>query len=343
MVVSLGEPRAQASGDSGFSLEWRPHPGCDGEGVHHRVVQLLGAPPEVAASPPVRASIGVSALPGGLAITVDVVRGDTSSSRTLEVGSCAEAVEAAALILALTIDPNVGSRSPATQVAVARFSELPAAVPAEPPMAAVPEPPPPSGNPLEHPPPPASQSAGPPSAELPPAREPMTNWLSTTVATSVGALPSASPGLGLEVGLGWRGLRFALGATSYARRTAERAGTTATLTVDLWSLDLRAGWRLEPAARWLLVPSGVFQWGQFSGRGNNVDQPHDEQVPWAAAGGGAHLGFRLAGRWRVTAGGDLLFPLQRTRFTLNAEDFHRPARVVGAARCGLSYELEQKP
>ena len=345
-VATLWVPLGWAGDDRGFSLQWHPTSGCDGAGVRDGVAELLGASPEAVASPPLHARVRLRRQPTSWVVTVQVARGEARSTRVLEVGSCAEAVDAAALILALAIDPNVQSRSKAAEAAVARFADVPAAAPAEPwsvtPLQ--PEMPSSSGaSGVEHPVPHSAQPAAPAPTEWSFVRWPMSVWLSAMGVVSVGALPSASPGTALEAGFGLGRLRFSAGGSRYAERTAARPNTTATITADLWSVDLRGGWRIEPAARWALVPSALFEWGQFSGRGNHVDRGLDERVPWAAAGLGATLGFRLLGRWFVAGGGDVLFALQRTRFTLNEQDFHRPAGVVGAARLGITFELEEKP
>jgi hypothetical protein len=345
-LILLWPPLAAAEGP-GFTLDWQSEPACDGGGVRRGVERLLGAPLDEAPSSPLHARAQLRGKRGGWRVTIDVVQGTLRSSRTVEVASCAEAVGTTALVLALAIDPEVGSHVEAGALpTTARFNE---------PSESSPEPGPApssrarsarhtraSGPGLPQSVSRATDAASSTAGERP-SRWPITGFVSTLGALAFGPLPGIAPGLALGAGLHAGGLRLSALGTQYLERTAEAENTTGWLTVELATLDLRAGWRLQPGGRWEFVPTASIELGQFSGSGQNVDFKETPRFAWGAAGLGGTLEFRLARSWLVVGQADALVPFRRTQFTVNHQTLHRPAQVEGVVRIGIAYEFGKRP
>jgi hypothetical protein len=162
-------------------------------------------------------------------------------------------------------------------------------------------------------------------------------------ALGLGILPGSAPGLALAAGLNVGAVQVSARGSQYLDRPAERKGTRGWLTVDLATVDLRIGWRMQPRERWELVPAASLEFGRFSGEGHSVEARETPRFAWGAAGLGAALEVRLGTSWLVVGEADALVPFQRTQFTLNHTTLHRPAPVGGVARLGIAFEVGKRP
>ncbi len=322
---------------------------------------------EQATGPTVRAVIAHG--PHGAVGELVIVQPDGRiSSRRLSAASCAEATDAIALIIALTLDPMSVSASGAapTSPAAAAAAGRPAAT-APPPSApqtgptpaapATDEPPrlPPGPGPAPAPAPSADAPTR-PDRGAPPApsarREPsvVASPPAPPVATQsrfgggvsaqaiFGLTPGALPGLGvyliaaLDREALWSPAIVATGTHAWSSGLMEPGGTAA-FTLDAVTLDACAlRLRLSPfAAR----ACGTALYGRLGASGSVTYAPATAARPFAAAGGALlfslELGrlFELSGRLGASAS------LIRDSFAFTPAVFHRTAAVTMAAGLGL--------
>ena len=249
--LALLAGRAGASDPSPFALEWQGPAECQAAPrVRSGVKKLLGGGGGRDASLVARARVERVGKRWRLVLATE--RGGRSAVRELDAESCDAAADAAAVILALLLDPARGveaeeeDRDAAAPPPADAGGERDGARASEP-RAAPPAPPPPS--------PP------PPSPPLEDAGEPGASPLSLFAAavTDTGTLPRT--GFGVAGGLGLGGERLRLEATvaywpSVSKLLDARAGSGGSFT--LFSGTLRAC---------ALVEAGAFSFGPCAGGG----------------------------------------------------------------------------
>lgn len=298
--------------------------------------------------------------------------------RRLEADSCRALGEAAALILALAIDPSLaadldpdaatdadvgGEVDEPPSAAEARSEEPPTSLAAprpgprgsegpEPERGPVtPGPPAPASEPSEASrPSEASEPSQRPPSQRPPSgpsqrpppteeREPARRPALWIGATvELGSLPK--PALGLEVGL----------TSSVARRgrlglglvgALPRTTTVDDARADLWLVGLRAtlGYRLRYGAL-ELTPFGAAEAGAMGGRAQGVSRPLTGWSPWLAAGAGLELALRPTDRFSMAVQGDLRLPIWRPAFVIEGVgQAHRAPATVGRLALRVSFRL----
>jgi len=96
---------------AGLRLEWQAPAACpDGEAVRARVVDLVGA--DAASRAGLTAQAAVRSQAGGWAMTLVLVREGGQDRRTLADRDCSALAEAAALVIAVAIDPQAVAGGP---------------------------------------------------------------------------------------------------------------------------------------------------------------------------------------------------------------------------------------
>lgn len=252
---------------------------------------------------------------------------DGPAERTLTARDCAALAEAAALIAAIAVDPQVVAPGevpvPSDIPADAPASEPPALVP-DPPAPAVPVPevlsPEPStpaegpqpASPVDPPDPPARRRRG-PGRRLPLAAE-----LGVSAGLGLGALPRPAALLRLHLGL--RGPLYRVGAraTAWLPREAAAPGHPE-VGGRFWLASggvyacavLRAGAVVE-------VPlCGAFDVGALGGRGiGELASAYSARSPWAGLSVGPGLHITVARRIAVQLAAEGLAVLARPRFEI---------------------------
>jgi len=276
--------------------------------------------------PTIRTVIAPAPHGGAVGELVIVQPDGRSSSRRLSAASCAEATDAIALIIALTLDPMSASAASA-----------PTRVP--PPPAAAPRAP-----------------AAPPSTTAPPApaadREPVTvaGRATSPAATRrrfgggvaaqeiFGLTPGALPGLGLYLIAAldrdalWSPAVMLAGTHASSTGLLEPGGTAAftldAITVDACALRLH---RAPVEAR----ACATALYGRLGAAGSETYSQASADRPFAAAGGALLLSldlgrlFELSGRFGASAS------LIRDSFAFTPVVFHRTAAVTLAAGLGV--------
>jgi hypothetical protein len=315
----------------------------------------------------IRAVIGPGARPGAFVGMLVIATPDgKSATRRISAPSCAEATDALALIIALTLDPAAAVTAPAASSAAApvssdgapRAGSSPDGQAARPRAAGVnPESAPgasASGDtrsvaasrrpdaaaPAETPAPSDADLTARGTAKAPPARARFSGGAAAQVV--LGPAPGPLPGFtlyamaALDRDALWSPALI-LAATHVWSNELVEPGGTAAFTLDALSLDACA-WRLRLSvldAR--LCASGLV--GQLGSSGSDTYSPRSATRPFAAAGGGAFLTaalgrvLEISGRFGVDAS------LIRDSFEFTPEVFHRTAPLTVAASLGLGLRL----
>jgi hypothetical protein len=316
-----------------------------------------------AAGPTVRAVIAPAPRGGAVGELVIVQPDGRSSSRRLSAASCAEATDAIALIIALTLDPL--SATAAVTIAGAGRPAAPAA----PPSAPQTEPPPPpvaTNEPARAPPeaspalapaparsaeatprsergaPPAPPSEREPSVAAAPSPPPVATQgrlgAGASAQAILGPAPGALPSLGVYLRAAldrealWSPAVIVAGAHAWSSGLVE-AGGTAAFTLDAVTVDA-CGLRLH-LAPFEARACATALYGRLSAVGSETYSPATSSRPYAAAGGAVLLSlelgraFELSGRFG--AGASLI----RDSFAFTPAVFHRTAAVTIAAGLGF--------
>ncbi len=217
--------------------------------------------------------------------------------RSLNGATCASVTEAAALVLALAIDPDA-------------VASHPLALPAE-------EPPPPPPPPPPTPPPPPPPLAvllrvAPPAPRPPVARR--AHWnIRASIFADLGSLPQATLGPSLALGLSIGAWRLEVEANyALAQRTV---GSSRGGEFDLFFGGVVAC-RLVHLAVMEIGGCGGFELGSLRGLAFGVSQPTTGSGVWLGARFGAMLRVPLGTRWGLAAELGGAVPLLRPRFVI---------------------------
>lgn len=312
--------------------------GCDAQGLAEAELdRLLGAARRE--GQPLRAQGRIEALSESqfrLELTLD--RAGATSTRELEAKSCQTLAEVAALLIALSHDPD----------AVERARALEAARPA--PRVDPPAPAPPLQVAAEPAPSPEPTA---PLAPLPPLSLPRLGFVAHAgFVGGIGDLPGPHPGV--AAGLGLRldeyrvelGLEFGGASQSFLSDRPQTGATfqrflgLARFCRDLYPLFDRPYPRPEWAVD--LAACAGLELGSMSGEGFGVAEPVRGEALWAAPRVDARLGVGLLGPLGLLVDVGVAFPLDPRRFVITGGDgdvlvVHTPAPAAG--RLGLLLEV----
>lgn len=324
-----------AAPQPGYGLEWDAPPGCPGaDDVRRAIDRSLG--PGVVSDGKTDARIRIISIESGYRMDL-ILAGPSAGERTLEASDCRDLADAAALIVAIAVDPNVLTRSPAPRV-----QPTSNAVPA--PAETSPGPAPedaPTGSEVE--PDGAPPSSADPTGSAAPQAERRRAQLSLRLAAGAGfaLVPGVTGALELGVGLAGRAWRVDLGLNYWIPKRAD-AGS-----------DADAGGRFQIAAASLRgcgVPqAGPVRFplcagldvGTMIGRGTGQDvAARTAAQPWVAVRAGPAVRWRVIPRLTLWLGGDVLVPLVRPRFHTDATpDLFVVPPVGGSVVAGVDIPL----
>lgn len=319
---------------------------------------------EGAVGPRVRAAIIPAPRGGALGELVIVQPNGKSWSRRLSAASCADATDAIALIIALTLDPMSASAS-ASALGAAGHPGVPALPPSTPQNAPTP-PPTPANEPTRNPPesaparqsPPArsAETSTRPEREAPPSpsadRDPSVvasppgppvdtqrRFGGGAAAQEIfGLAPGALPGLGVYLSAAldrealWSPAVIVAGTHAWSSGLLEPGGTAA-FTLDALTLD-------ACALRLHLAPfearaCGTALYGRLGATGSHTYSQATAARPFAAAGGALLLSMELGRRFELTGRFGAGASLIRDSFSFTPTVFHHTAAVTIAAGVGL--------
>lgn len=274
-------------------------------------------------------------------------QGTGATGREFSAPSCAEAVDAAALVIAITFDPSapgvVGAAGSDTTASSAgntsAGSNAESGGDGQPDAASVTA----NGNEadtqaLDIP----TTDAGAPRREPTPSSQIVVSASATALVEGVsGVAPTAMPGLGLaasvSVGNGWFVPEFRLAATHFFQVTYPADGGDAQFDFDAAHLavcPIRLG-RTEFALR----PCATVLGGRIEASGTNTLNPERHTRPLWAVGGSLLATVRPVGVLLVTGEIGLSAPFSRDRFQFDPSEFHQVSSLVVSGTFGLGFEL----
>jgi hypothetical protein len=286
----------------------------------------------------------------------------TAATRRIVAASCLEAVDALALIAALTIDPGSAAepspepRSTSEPADTARLQPQPEPQP-EPSAQAeqLPAPereadsvdratePTPRETRATVPEPSVEDRADSDEAPASPSRASTRVGLFTSAVALTGVAPSAQPALQLSAALAWSPEgAFELLARAGVRLTPEQSTSTpeGVATFAFWTsiAALCAGARIE-AQHAALALCADFELGRMTARGRETLNGETSRRTWTA------LGPAVLAHWEgldpvvIQAGAELLFALVRDRFLLGPAEVHHVPAVGLRAELGVGIQL----
>ena len=323
-----------------IALAWASLPGCPGEPeVRAEIERVLGSPPDPASRRYLRAEARVSRAGAGFHVHIVTDLGGVTGERDIDGPTCAAVGNAAALIVALTFDPEALSRrAEACRAARARARARPRAAAA--PSAAL-EPsilPPPLPDAAV---PPETRAWSPPAA--PPhsagraeARSaPSSPWAPSGRPRSApcrGWAAASEGRAGILVGR----LRVDVSASYWPEQTATLASRpTAGGRVRLVAGDGSACWALLRAPVEILPCLGL-EVGSMSATGFGVRSDSSGSALWIAPVAEAVAALPLGKRFAARLDLGVLVPAERPSFLLNgAGTVYTAGTVAGRAALGL--------
>ncbi len=292
---------------------------------------------------PVRIDARVDSGPAGFRLDVEFEAGvGASGHRSFEAASCRTVSRAAALAIAIAVDPRVLDRMLEQVESEASPSEPPPPEPVE--SEVVPElefvVPDPAGPPRREPSPssPPPEPRGATDAPQSPAR-----WRAVVGVAGVldgGALPGPGGGIAAVVGAQRGLLRVeAVGSYRFATSRSVAAVDGVGGSFSQWSAGGRGcvvpGWRrLETP-----VCAGL-DGGQTRARGTGIRSAPVRARPWIAGVLAAGVAWRIVDRVALTARGSVAVPWVLHEFRVeNAGLVHRTGRVQGRALLGVELRI----
>jgi hypothetical protein len=242
LLAGGGVARAQAAASSAFDLDWRAPVGCpSADHVRAEITRLIG--PDAHPQGVTHVSGEITAQDGGaFLVTLALEQAGHTGERTLTAASCAEVSRAAALLIALAIEPG----------AVQENSEPP---PPPPP----PAPPPPPPAPLPPPPTPAARRSQHVVIALGPAAE-------------VQLLPTLGAGIQASLGLALGRLSLEAYGTQFLNQQHDAPSSNTGGTFSLRTFGARACFELAPGDL-SFAGCGALADNHLSATGYGVMQP----------------------------------------------------------------------
>ncbi|MFZ5892647.1 MAG: hypothetical protein ACOY0T_16430 [Myxococcota bacterium] len=301
-----------------FELDWLSPPACDArERTLEALQRLLQASPRELATSPLTASASVTrTATGGWHLLLTTTHAGQQLTRKLEATSCDELSDAAALILALVLDPELLTRpssTPATSAEASGPSEATSLrTLSQPRKAIAPAPPVSSAPPVARPSPPLRAL---PLVEL----GPLAAW---------GALPSPAFGVSLTGGFDLSHWRWLITGSYFPGRRASLAGTNGSASFELRTLAATVCWLPEAFRNMYLGPCVTSEFGSIAARPEGVDFPSDDTKRWGASGAGVLLRFASRRAFEFGLQSSLLVPWGRPEFRLAGSILHQPAALT---------------
>lgn len=332
-----------------IEVRWHAPPTCPDEAsVRAAIERLVGR--RLAEIRDRRLSLIATVIPAGTdwSLTIYTVTADGTQERTLRYShGCALLADAAAVLIAMTIDPQVlGRLDAATLKLVTEAPEAsPGAAPTPPslaptPTAESPSPTPAPVAPVTSTPPPVAPTPPPiTSAPATPPRPRSEPRGAVRLASSLGwgDLPSIGGGLGLALALRLGRFQAELGGGGWFLRSVKLnlPGSSGAI-FDLWSLSARAGYVVR-AGRRLEVPLLLgLEAGQIHVRGVRLVDAGSDRTPWVAVLVSPGLSIAVHKFVAVVIGLDLIVPATRPRFVVdNVGEIFRPSPIGLRGSLGL--------
>jgi hypothetical protein len=340
---------AEQLDDEKVLVHWSAPPSCPSEAELKRAIEAhLGQSPGATREHPLAITAHVAQAEGRYAVRLRFDGRSGVEERSLEHPECGKLLDAAALVIALAIDPGrvnahqpssgasqVDSPPPTSDGAPAASAPAPPTAEVASPRAVTPRPRPEGERRSER-----SDAASRPRGPGAPFELP----LGVFVLAGTGALPGTGPGLGVDFALARRHFELGVVGRYWSPRGAPVEGPRSSeVSLGWWAAELRAcgvpwlgAWRLRLCA----AGGGGDLWGRGVGVSNS--RTRHTFVPTLSAG--ALLGYRR-GRLSPFVGlaADWL-PVQPSYGIVQGSDIvevHRSSVLALSGMIGLAYRLEQ--
>lgn len=328
-LMTSGDAHADGADESrNLVLGWSAPSECPSrDPMRARILQLVGEGKH--SRDAVDATVRIERRSNGALFDANVTlsAGGRTTDRHLDGDSCEAVSDAAALIIALAIDPEAAaSPAPTTPGAVAsETTEVPWLAP---PAVAASQPP--------SSPPPTPIEGSPRDASNRTTNRPF--YASASGRFDVGSVPA--PVLGAELALGWNPGRFDFelgGALMASARGTLASNPDQGARIGVSDLGTRACYLLF-GTRLDLAPCGGIHVRFMSAQGFGTGSDHDATAVFGLASLGALIRWQLTPRISVRFAGDALVPLSRPTFVIDAAGTVYQAPPV-AARAAVGFEF----
>lgn len=284
LALGVLDPPSLPAEPEALALRWEAPAECpDRARLLATIDAMLGEVPDDERRPlDVRGRVELDPT-AGFVLRLELDEGRVGT-RELRGASCAELTEAAALVVAMAIDPRLLERrhGPATEHATSHETPAHALVEGPATVSAEPETPATAAPPSEGPAAAASPSEGPAPSPVRRARPRVHGLGRIDAGVGGGPLPGATAALGATVGLGGRGGRAELGASYWTPRTrASIANPAVGVHAQLWTVAVVGCG--EPRWRGLSFPlCAGLRAGAVHARGTGALEPRRVASRWVA-------------------------------------------------------------
>lgn len=323
---------AEPPGGPSIELRWSGPPECPASALGDALDRLLAGSSSL---PAIRVEATVEPTADGWRILTDFDAGPgRSGSRTFHALTCRTAAQAAALAVALAVDPTVLDRLVGPEPLATPEPPMPPPVPDAPEPVTMGEPPGPN-EPVG-----ASVVIEPEvvAADRPPT-EPSAPWQGVVGIAGLldgGALPRLGGGVAALVGAQRRRLRGELlGTYRFATRRAAPADPRVGGAFSQWTVGLRGCGVLRPGPLELPLCLGA-DGGQTIGQGTGLRSSRTTLQPWIAAVAATGLAWPVRPWLALTLRASLVVPILRQDFAITGlGNVHRVGPVAGRGLVGL--------
>jgi hypothetical protein len=273
-----------------------------------RVRELIGGDPETVGQASLRVEGNVLQIENYFRLELQTTTKGTPGTRSLEAPTCKELAEAAAVLIAFTVDPEGAAR--------ASFEPKP------------PPPPPPEEPRLIDPGPQPQRGAR------------VRGVTQSHALVAVGHLPSSAVGLGARIGIEMEsvGLQVLFGGYNLFERSTQVEGAPGKGgEFSMLALTLDAC-RIVRSKAVSISPCVGTEFGPIWGSGFGVDETERRRALWLSAVAGVNFGLRATDEFSLLASGAATMQLLRPRFALREVGDVYEAPFVGG-RFSLGLEL----
>jgi hypothetical protein len=309
---------APALAESGVELTWSAPDECPGRRrVVAEIERLLGRPLDAPASKRFDAHAEITPEVSGFSLRVTAEGDGATRERALRADTCEELADAAALIIAMAVDPAaVAARSHADP---------------EPPAA------PPPATPRAIATPPAAvvaSSTRPGSSSRPGAERSVRGVTGAFVTLETSALPAVAPGFGLSLGLLAEPLRVELSGAYFLSQRADlgETGAGGDIALAIGGAHVCLSLLVRPVD---LGPCLGLEAGALLGSGFGVSGARSDLSPWLAPQAGLRVAFAFTSHLGAGLRAGALVPLLRERFLLGDLELYRPPPVTARVELGI--------
>ncbi|MFO0588157.1 MAG: hypothetical protein U0441_11485 [Polyangiaceae bacterium] len=332
-----GEGASSGEGPS-LDLVWTAPEGCpDRAQLMADIARLLGRSPAEGATPPLHVDVTARAAKGGFDVTIATGSGESARSRDIEAPTCKEAESAAALVIAMALDPRVTSNEKAPSKAGGTDAGQ---APSKAGDGQAPSKTGGAGGGREPSPTKTDTSRVAETATSPATKSgalAIRFEIRGGVTFDVAALPSPTPGLAGGVGLWLNRFRLNVLATAFPEQSRTLA-TGSGGAVGLWTVGLGAFY-MPVYGRFEVRAGAAVEGGAMFGRGLGVQNAQSGSAPWFAALPGVELGYVPTSLVSIDFGASAVIALSRERFLLGDTELFTPPPVSLRMMLGASLRI----